>query len=208
MSDPASSDEERDERNLKALRDARASGTLAAQQDALARLLDPYWGWGRSIAYGKIKGVPNRHSDAEEIAQELIRRLVKALENKLEFAQPFHVVAAKNLGWAIKDYWRRKYGEEAFAMDPQEMPDDLGASAGTPSVADQANTFGPYLNGLSERERELVIERIFLDMTPEEIASRHGMSRGAVDTALHRSLKKLRASPQQDDVRNRGESTA
>jgi hypothetical protein len=58
VSDPASSDEERDARNLKALRDARASGTLAAQQDALARLLDPYWGWGRSIAYGKIKGSP------------------------------------------------------------------------------------------------------------------------------------------------------
>jgi hypothetical protein len=73
LTDTSSPDASRDETNLQALRAARDAGDVAGERDALARLLAPYWLWGRSIAYAKINGVPNRGADAEEIAQELVR---------------------------------------------------------------------------------------------------------------------------------------
>jgi len=211
MTEDPSPDAARDERNLRALRAARASGGSAAEREALARLLEPYWGWARSIAYAKIHGVPNRQADADEIAQELIGRLVKALNTKLEFDAPFHIVTAKNLTWTIADYWRRRGREEAHPLGPAEMPEDPDTHEEveeTASTTEQARAFGAYLEGLSERERELVTERIFLDMTPAQIAARHGMSRPAVDTALHRALAKIRRSGKLDDVRKRYEDTA
>jgi RNA polymerase sigma factor (sigma-70 family) len=212
-----SPDAARDATNLQALRDARGAGNVTGERDALARLLAPYAQWGQSIAYAKINGVPNRSADADEIAQELMSRLVKMLNEKLDFERPFHVVAAKNLEWAILDYWRASGSEAAFPLDPNTIADGIGTDDEviTPttdeaaiSASDQAQAFGPYLDGLSERDRELVIERIFLDMTPAQIAARHGMSRGAADTAMHRVLNKLRQSPQLDGVRSRRESTA
>ena len=211
MTGDPSADAARDERNLRSLRVARASGDSAAERDALARLLEPYWGWARSIAYAKIRGVPNRQAAADEIAQELVGRLVKALNKKLEFDAPFHLVAAKNLTWAINDYWRRRAREKAYPLDPAEMPGDRdthGVVEETTSTTEQARGFDAYLDGLSLRDRELVTERIFLDMTPVQIASRHGMSRAAVDTALHRALAKIRQSGKLDDVRKQQEETA
>jgi RNA polymerase sigma factor (sigma-70 family) len=197
----------RDESNLQALRDARSAGDIVAERAALARLLAPYWDWGRSVAYGKLNGVPNRAANADEIAQELIRRLMKPLK-KLDFDIPFHALAAKHLGWAIKDHWRAHYREEALPMDPAEVADDLDTEQIVSSVADQAQAFAPYIEDLSERDRQLVIERIFLDMSPGEIAGRHGLSRGAVDTAMHRLLNKLRQSSQLNDVRSQHDITA
>ncbi len=212
-----SPDAARDATNLQALRDARGVGSVPGERDALTRLLAPYAQWGHSIAYAKINGVPNRSADADEIAQELMSRLVKLLNEKLDFEMPFHVVAAKNLEWAILDYWRARGSEAAFPVDPGTIADGMGtddevitptADEAVISASAQALAFGPYLEGLSERERELVIERIFLDMTPAQIAARHSMSRGAVDTAMHRVLNKLRQSPQLDGVRSPRESTA
>ncbi len=217
MTEISSPDAARDETNLQALREARNAGNVTGERDALAGLLAPYAQWGHSIAYAKINGVPNRSADADEIAQELMSRLVKALNKTLDFESPFYVVAAKNLEWAILDYWRASVSEEAFPLDPSKIVDDVDTNGevmvpatdeAVISVTGQAQAFGPYLDGLSERDRELVIERIFLDMTPMQIAARHGMSRGAVDTAMHRLLNRLRQSPQLDDVRSRQESTA
>ncbi|HUY58504.1 MAG TPA: sigma-70 family RNA polymerase sigma factor [Solirubrobacteraceae bacterium] len=211
MTEDPSPDAARDERSLRTLRAARASGDSAAGREALARLLEPYWGWARSIAYAKIRGVPGRQAEADEIAQELVGRLVKALNKKLEFDAPFHIVAAKNLTWAINDYWRRRAREKAHPLDPAEMPEDRdtdGVVEEATSATEQARAFDAYLDGLSQRERELVTERIFLDMTPVQIAARHGMSRAAVDTALHRALAKIRHSGKLDDVRKRYEETA
>lgn len=174
----------------------------------MGQLLGPYWDWARLVAYAKLERVPNRDADARDVAQNLIERLVKTLDKKLTFTGPFHVVAAMNLKWAIDDYWRDRYGEQAVPHDPGELPDDRDADARPESARQQAAAFEPYLAALNERERDLVIERIFLDMTPTQIATRHDMSREAVDTAVHRAFKKLRGSPALDMVRKRYEGTA
>lgn len=57
---------------------------------------------------------------------------------------------------------------------------------------EQVEGLAHALTGLNQREREIVIERAVLDLRPEQVAERHGMSRGALEAAYSRALAKLR----------------
>jgi RNA polymerase sigma-70 factor (ECF subfamily) len=196
--------ERRDQRLLAALSAARAAGDSPAERQAMAELLAPYWPNCRSIARGRIGGVANPLVDAEDIAQEVMRRLAIALATKTEFDSPFHAVVYANLKWAVGDYWRKQSGEEAYPSDPAELPEREAEDRPTPSA--EAEDFERHLQGLSGRERALMSERIIADRSAAEIASAHEMTEGAVNTALHRAFTKLREILQ-GDVRNPGDRT-
>jgi RNA polymerase sigma-70 factor (ECF subfamily) len=183
--------EDRDERFLRQARAARAAGDAVGEREAISRLIEPYWSWARTIAYGRIGGVGDPAADAEEIAQELMRRLVLLLGRKLEFDTSFRAVAVANLNFAIKDYWRRAARTKSRPVDPDELV-EVEAEPEAPAAAEAADALEPYLEGLSDRERELAHDRFVLDLSPTEIAARHGMKRGAVDVAMHRIFKKMR----------------
>jgi len=183
--------EERDERLLRRARAARGAGDVAGEREAITRLIEPYWSWGRSIAYGKIGGVDDPAADAEEIAQDLLRRLAQMLRTKLEFDTSFRGVATANLNFAIKDYWRRSSRTRSKPVDPGELV-AIDPRPAEPAAGETTSDLDPYFAGLSERERALAHERLILDRSPAEIAERHGMKRGAVDTAWHRIVKKMR----------------
>lgn len=191
MSEEPNPIDARDERFLREARRARAAGDAAGEREAISRLLEPYWQWGRTIAYGRIEGVDDPATDAEEIAQELMRRLVLLLARKLEFDTSFRVVASANLDYAVKDYWRRAGRARSKAVDPDELA-EVEAQPGAPGEGENVDSLRPYFDGLSERERRLAHDRFVLDLSPTEIAERHGMKRGAVDTAMSRILKKMR----------------
>lgn len=192
MSEESSPADTRDERFLRRARAARAAGDAAAEREAISRLIEPYWSWGRSVAYGRIGGVDDPSADAEEIAQDLLRRLARLLERKLEFDTTFRTVAFVNLDYAIKDYRRRASRAEATAVDPKELS-AIEAPSGAPRAEEMVDALAPYLSDLNERERRLAHDRLILDLSPSEIGARHGMKRGAVDTAMHRIFKKMRA---------------
>jgi RNA polymerase sigma factor (sigma-70 family) len=195
MSEEPNPSDARDERFLREARRARAAGDATAEREAISRLLEPYWEWARSIAYGRIEGVDDPGTDAEEIAQELMRRLASALERKLEFGTSFRVVAAVNLKYAINDYWRRCGRARSRPVDPEALA-MVAAEPGAPGEEENVDSLRPYFAGLSERERRLAHDRFVLDLSPSEIAERHGMKRGAVDTAMSRILMKMRKKVQ------------
>jgi len=191
MTEGASPVDARDELFLRRVRAARAGGDAAAEHEAISRLIEPYWSWGRSIAYGKLGGADDPAADAEEIAQDLLRRLARLLETKLEFDTPFRVVASANLNYAIKDYRRRSVRTLSTPVDPVELS-EVDAPPPAPGAEEMNDALRPYLDGLNERERKLAHDRLVLDLSPREIGERHGMKRGAVDTAMHRIFKKMR----------------
>lgn len=201
MSEEANPADARDERFLRRVRAARAASDVAAEREAISRLIEPYWSWGRSIAYGKVGGADDPAADAEEVAGDLLRRLARLLERKLEFDTSFRTVASVNLNYAIKDYRRRSARIESTPVDPVELS-EVDAPPEAPGAEEMTDALQPYLDGLSERERELAHDRLVLDLSPSEIGERHGMKRGAVDTAMHRILKKMRKNAPAD-VRNR-----
>ncbi len=193
MSDAPSPPDARDERFLRRARAARTGGDAVAEREAISRLLEPYWSWARSIAYGKIVGVDDPAADAEEIAGDLLRRLARVLERKLELDTSFRTLAFANLNYAIKDYRRRSARNESTPVDPVELS-AVDAQPGAPQTEEMVDALQPYLSGLNERERELAHDRLVLDLSPSEIGERHGMKRGAVDTAMHRIFKKMRTN--------------
>ena len=193
MSEEPSQIDLRDERLLRRVRATRAAGDAVAEREAISRLLEPYWACARSIAYGKIAGVDDPAADAEEIAGDLLRRLAGILKRKLEFDTSFRVVAFANLSYAIKDYRRRLARDESTPVDPVELS-EVDAQPGAPQTEEMVDALQPYLSGLNERERELAHDRLVLDLSPSEIGERHGMKRGAVDTAMHRIFKKMRTN--------------
>ena len=121
---------------------------------------------------------------------------------------PFHVVVAANREYALKDFWGEYLGEKANAHDPVDLPGLAGGVEADPTTFEQARVFERYLSGLTELERDLVIERIFLDMTPQQSADKHGKKRNAVDQTYHRAVKKLRANRPRPDVRDQREGAA
>jgi len=201
MSEEPSPIDAREEHLLRRARAARAAGDAAGEREAISRLIEPYWSWAYSISYGRIGGADDPKADAEEIAGDLQRRLVRLLERKLAFDISFRAVASTNLSYAIKDYRRRAARDESTPVDPVELS-EVDAQRGDPGAEGMADALQPYLTGLNERERKLAHDRLVLDLSPSEIGKRHGMKRGAVDTAMHRIFKKMRnnAPP---NVRNR-----
>lgn len=201
MSEEPTPPDAHDEHFLRRARAARGAGDAVAEREAISRLLEPYWPWARTIAYGRIGGADDPKADAEEIAVDLLRRLARLLERKLEFDTSFRVVAYMNLSYAIKDYRRRSARNESTPVDPVKLS-EVGAPRGAPGPEEMSDALQPYLDGLNQRERELVHDRLVLDLSPTEIGERHGMKRGAVDTAMHRIFKKMRKNAPAT-VRNR-----
>lgn len=187
---------------------ARAAGDLAAERAALGQLLSPYWEWARSIAFGQLMGVPDRAADAEVIAQELIAELLKILKRDIVPDIPFHLLAQANVGFVLKRYWRAKGRDNSFPMAPSELPDQTGVEDRHQSLDKQQQDLAPWLDGLNDRDKELLIERLFFDVRPKDAAARRGMSRGALDVAYHRALNCVRKMRREGDVREHDEGAA
>ncbi|MHB8695017.1 MAG: sigma factor-like helix-turn-helix DNA-binding protein [Solirubrobacteraceae bacterium] len=193
---------------MKAVRDAKASNDTLALREALGQLVSPYWEWARWIAFGNIAGVDDRAADAEVIAQELTAKLAQIVKDEEDIGIPFDILARVRLRICLKRYWRAHGKNQSFPV--LEMPEDVEPWAGDEqqSLRRQATEFVPYLDGLPERDRELLIERLFLGLTPEQSAARHDMTRGALDVAYHRALKRLRERRRELDVREPDEGAA
>jgi RNA polymerase sigma factor (sigma-70 family) len=182
------------------VRGARTAGNAAAEHEALGKLLAPYWDWARSIAYARLVGVADRSGEAEVIAQLLTTTLFRIVTRKTEFERPFHVVARVNLRWIIDTYWRKKAGNKSDAVAPAEMPDLEVVEDETQSFDKQAIEFAPWLDGLGDRDRRLLCERIFFDLSPETVAERLGIKGNAVNVALFRALARARENQRPPDV--------
>lgn len=197
MSANRRAEQRRDERHLEELRTARTVGDAPAEREAIHRLLEPYWDWARSIAYGRLGGAGDRRGAAEEVAQDLLRRLARMLEKKAEFEGSFRGAASENLNWAILDHVRRAKDELVLPVDPEELP-EAADRATSPSAEELSDALEPYLQGLSARDTEMARDRLVFGLSPVEIAAKHQIKRGALDTAMHRIIKKMRQNRPHD----------
>ena len=203
---PASARDAEDARLLRRLALAYEQNDAPNIRHLTAELIGGYYVFIRNIARGRLRGAADPHHDAEEVAQDVMRRLALALANKRSFNKPFRQVVLDNIEWQLKDYWKsptRK--DESEPHDPAALPVQQRAPEPLPSHVEQARDFAARLEGLSERDRMIVVERLYVGRTPEEIAQRLGVSRAACDTASSRAFATLRAADSMTDVRKRRE---
>jgi DNA-directed RNA polymerase specialized sigma24 family protein len=198
-------------------------GELVARR-LTAELLAPYWNYSLRIVRWKLHGLAVPEADIEDVAADVLERMVRALANTTEFTKPLKYVVLDNIGWACGDFRRQRRRRRRESL---RAPDELGpptSAAGRmrstlsgsrepigsgdgegpdgEGLAAQARTFGGRVATLHGRDREIVTRRFFAAVSPADIARELGMSRGALDTATHRALRKVLASEALADVRN------
>lgn len=146
----------------------------------------------RIVAYRAYSQRPSK-ADIDEIVNTVMIGVAKALEGDFDPNMPFGALVAKNIPWDVIDWVRvreRRAGEisadTVVVLDPAEPE--------TPSLADEARRLRELIAELPDRDREIVAQRMLFGLDPKRIAEIHGISRGAVDTATSRALKKLAAS--------------
>lgn len=126
----------------------------------------------------------NRH-EAEDAAQTALVRTYAAWQRvKRRDAYAYARTVLANL---VTDRWRRPYREYATEEMPEaEMPRDLADD-----VAKRRWLIG-MLDGLSPRERAVIVLRHYVDLPEAEVARELNLSVGTVKSLNSRGLAKLR----------------
>jgi RNA polymerase sigma-70 factor (sigma-E family) len=126
----------------------------------------------------------NRH-EAEDAAQTALVKTYAAWQRvKRRDAYAYARTVLANL---VTDRWRRPYREYATEEMPEaEMPRDLADD-----VAKRRWLIG-MLDGLSPRERAVIVLRHYVDLPEAEVARELNLSLGTVKSLNSRGLAKLR----------------
>jgi RNA polymerase sigma factor (sigma-70 family) len=139
----------------------------------------------------KTHGWRASEDDRAEIANGVLLRLAQTLKRKTTFTTAFRIVVAANVDWEITDVIRRRARHGAEEPHDVDALADHAAGPDPDSLATQARDFAQRIERLPQRDRRILTERFFVGTPIEEIADMLDMSRGAVDTATHRALKRL-----------------
>ena len=124
--------------------------------------------------------------EAFEVAHEAVQRLLEELGRGRRYRVPFRVVVHQVVGWKLKEHFQGR------AHAPPQLPDeDVLAPDELEAVADRIDV-ARRLADLPEGERRALGLRYLEGLGVAEIAGRLGMTRNAVDQALHRGHRRLR----------------
>lgn len=185
---------------------SRADGALRAELIVGELLARHQPNIRRIVRYRTYSSQPST-ADIDEIVNTTMIGVAKALQGDFDPELPFGALVAKNVSWDIADWFRaRKRRSIEVPMDGMDFP--APASDEGPSLVDEATRLRELTAGLPERDREILGLRLFAGLDPKRIAEIHCMSRGAVDTATTRALKRLAAGdvlgapPEGEDVRD------
>ncbi|MGH9371809.1 MAG: RNA polymerase sigma factor [Vicinamibacterales bacterium] len=180
----------------EAVRQADASvavkreGDEAARNELSARYLPRLRRW----AHGRLPGWARDHLDTEHLVQETLLQSVSHLDTiTLQNERAFCTHVCEALRSRMREALRRVAGR---SVSESQRPD---APAADPSPIEQA-IGGQILRGyegalqrLREADRELVIERVELNLDYREIADLHGTTIAGARVAVGRALLRLSA---------------
>jgi RNA polymerase sigma factor (sigma-70 family) len=157
----------------------------AMLQRALPRL--------RQWVHGRLPAVARAVIDTNDLVQDVALHVIR----RLDHFTPRHVGAMQGyLRQAVINRIRDEMRKINRHAAPDELPDDLESDDISPlELAIKAEGYQQYRDALlrlSPRERELVVTRIELQWTHQEIANHCGISNAnAARMAVSRALKRL-----------------
>jgi len=129
-----------------------------------------------------------RGQAAWDVAQDVCVRLLGELRRGKRYTVPFRVVVVQVVKWTVKDH---------FAGRPTDvpLPEGWDAACGDDPIGEweSRHDLAALLDTLPPGEAEVARLRYLDGLDIEEIASRLGKARNAVDQALWRAHGKLRS---------------
>jgi RNA polymerase sigma factor (sigma-70 family) len=163
--------------------DADAEDTRLLEQGQIEYLLAKY----HDVIVGRCVARLRGHPDAEDVAQSVKLRLLREFHRGKRYGDtPYRVVVHQVIGWTLSEYFDGRPTDV-------ELPEDWSPEAGDGAERVEADFYLEALFAdLPSRQREVLELRYLSGLEHEEIATRLGMTRNAVDQALHNGHEKLR----------------
>jgi RNA polymerase sigma-70 factor, ECF subfamily len=144
--------------------------------------------------YGYVRSIVHDEHEAEDVTQHVFAKLMTTLVKYDDRGVPFFAWLLRFARNVAIDHLR------ANRLTPTETV--LDPDATSPADLDQAETVRAALSSLSEEQREVVILRHVVGLTPGDIADRLGRTEGSVHglhhrgrRALQRELQRLESTP-------------
>jgi RNA polymerase sigma factor (sigma-70 family) len=164
---------------MKDARDVEDNRLLEAGEHKL--LIANYFDRVHELCFLRLR---NREA-AEEAAQNVLLRLYGEIARGKRYTVPFRVVVWKVVEWTTRGF----YGG---VKEDATLPDDWDpATVGDHESVEDDYDFGLLIADLPERQRQ-VADLIYRErLSHEQTAKRLGITRNAVDQALHNAHRKL-----------------
>ena len=163
--------DERDAEDARLLEEGDFAGLLAVYHDIIV---------GRCIA--KLRG----DDAAYDVAQDVVLRLLGEFRRGKRYSVPYRVVVHQVIDWTLKEHFQGR--NTAVELPDGWEPAVKDASEGVHSRYDLLKLFA----SLPEGTRKVLELRYLAGLEIEQIAEQLGLTRNAVDQALHRGHAKLK----------------
>lgn len=135
-----------------------------------------------------------RSGVAEDVTQEVCLAVLHALPCYTDRGRPFiafvYGIAARKVADACRSAARERTD---LLADLPDLPDPTPGPEYQAVIADTAAQLDQLLSRLPSNQREILILRVAVGMSAEEVGSVLNMSSGAVRLAQHRALNRLRS---------------
>jgi RNA polymerase sigma-70 factor, ECF subfamily len=162
--------------------------------EAYRRLLLQLAAWLRTVVRRGLVAAGRGTADCEDVVQEtlLAMHLKRDTWNETQPIGPWVRAIAR---YKLVDHLRRRGFHDHLDIDAlaEALPSQRDSEAETAIDSRQ------LLAGLPERQRRIVEEISIEGRRAAEVATRLGMSEGAVRVTLHRALKALAAAYRRDE---------
>lgn len=140
---------------------------------------------------GKIGGA---YTTADDVSQEVCIALLTAIPRYRDQGVPFSAFVYSIAARKVTDAHRAAMKHATPSPDPAfERPDTDPGPEQRALAADQARLLGRLLEHLPDTQREIVVLRIAVGLSADEVGHTLNMSSVAVRVAQSRALAKLRA---------------
>jgi RNA polymerase sigma factor (sigma-70 family) len=163
-------------------RDAEDTQWLEEGDAGLARLLAKY----EPVILGRCMARLRGDDAAFDVSQAVMLRLVDEFRRGKRYPVPYRVVVHQVIGWTLNDHFG---GKPAQPFDEAWNPgvDDAELAA----MLERHDLMHEFAS-LPERQRQVCELRYLAGLEPDQIATKLGMQRNAVDQALHNAHRKLK----------------
>jgi RNA polymerase sigma-70 factor (ECF subfamily) len=135
--------------------------------------------------YGYVASILHDDKEAEDLTQHVFLKLISAIQKYDDRGVPFSAWLMRLARNAALDHLRRRRAipaEEVFGADTHVDERALN----------RADSLRTALKSLPEEQREVVVLRHVLGLTPPEIAAQTGRSESSIHGLHHRGRKALR----------------
>ena len=180
---------------------ARAAAGDGEAQSAVLTLIRPGVVRYCRARLGRVGGA---YGHADDVAQEVCLAVLRALPRFRDQGRPFSAFVFGIAAHKVADAQRTAVrGRVVTPTDT--LPDAADPAAGPEQLAlrsDLARRLSRLLDRLSDTQRELVVLRVAVGLSAEEVGDVLGMTAAAVRVAQSRALQRLRtlAGTQFDEV--------